>query len=169
MFGQAAALLQRDIQTMAIVGSLAIGLMLLFWKEFKLLSFDPAFARSIGLPIKLLDILLMTLIVLAIVIGLQAVGVVLMSAMVVAPATAARQWTNKLSIMVGLAAFFGAVAGITGAVISSTTAKIPTGPMIVVCVSLIVIFSLFFAPKRGLIWQFCKGRAQFSARLMDLE
>ena len=169
LFGQAAALLQRDIQTMAIVGSLAIGLMLLFWKEFKLISFDPAFARSIGLPIKLLDILLMTLIVLAIVIGLQAVGVVLMSAMVVAPAAAARQWTNKLSIMVGLAAFFGAVAGITGAIISSTIAKIPTGPMIVVCISLIVIFSLFFAPQRGLIWQFLKGRAQFSVHLMDLE
>ena len=80
-----------------------------------------------------------------------------MSAMVVAPAAAARQWTNKLSIMVGLAAFFGAVAGITGAIISSTTAKIPTGPMSVVCISLIVIFSLFFAPQRGLIWQFFRS------------
>ena len=169
LFGQAAALLERDIHIMAIVGSLTIGVMLLFWKEFKLLSFDPTFAQSLGLPIKILDILLMTLIVLAIVIGLQAVGVVLMSAMIVAPAVAARQWTNKLSVMIGLAAFFGAVSGTVGAVISSISAKTPTGPMIVICISLVVIFSLVFAPQRGLIWQLLKGRSKFPHRLTDLD
>ena len=169
LFGQAAALLERDIHIMAIVGSLTIGVMLLFWKEFKLLSFDPTFAQSLGLPIKILDILLMTLIVLAIVIGLQAVGVVLMSAMIVAPAVAARQWTNKLSVMIGLAAFFGAVAGTAGAIISSMSAKTPTGPMIVISISLIVIFSLVFAPERGVIWQVLKRSYKFPHRLTDLD
>jgi manganese/zinc/iron transport system permease protein len=153
LFGQAATLLERDIKTMGVIGVIVISLTLLFWKEFKLLCFDPAFGASLGFPMKILDILLMTLIVMAIVIGLQAVGVVLMSAMVVAPASAARQWTNRLAVMVCLAAFFGAISGVTGAVISSIAVKIPTGPMIVVCASGIFLFSLAFAPNRGLIWQ----------------
>jgi len=153
LFGQAAALLERDIKTMGVIGVIVISLTLLFWKEFKLLCFDPAFGASLGFPMKILDILLMTLIVMAIVIGLQAVGVVLMSAMVVAPASAARQWTNRLAVMVCLAAFFGAISGVTGAVISSTAVRIPTGPMIVICASGIFLFSLAFAPNRGLIWQ----------------
>lgn len=153
LFGQAATLLERDIKTMGVIGVIVISLTLLFWKEFKLLCFDPAFGASLGFPMKILDILLMTLIVMAIVIGLQAVGVVLMSAMVVAPASAARQWTNRLAVMVCLAAFFGAISGVTGAVISSTAVRIPTGPMIVICASGIFLFSLAFAPNRGLIWQ----------------
>ena len=159
LFGQAAALLKRDIQTIAVISGITIGVMLLFWKEFKLLTFDPAFGETLGFPMKIIDLLMMTLIVLAIVVGLQAVGVVLMSAMIVAPATAARQWTDHLSVMIGLAAIFGAMAGVTGAVISSTTSGIPTGPMIVICVSIIVVLSLVFAPKRGIIWRWYRGKA----------
>jgi manganese/zinc/iron transport system ATP- binding protein len=105
LFGQAATLLQQDIITMAALGGVALTIMLLFWKEFKLLSFDPGFGASLGFPMRALDTLLTTLIVVAIVVGLQAVGVVLMSAMIVAPAAAARQWTNRLSVMVALSAF----------------------------------------------------------------
>jgi len=169
LFGQAAALLERDIKMMGIIGVMVIGLTLLFWKEFKLLCFDPAFGASLGFPMKILDILLMTLIVMAIVIGLQAVGVVLMSAMVVAPASAARQWTNRLAFMVCLAAFFGAMAGITGAVISSTAAKIPTGPMIVICASIIFLFSLAFAPNRGLIWRLRLKKVKFDLETTEVD
>ena len=133
-------------------------LLALFWKEFKLLTFDRDFSASVGYNTKLLDVLLMTLIVVAIVIGLQTVGVVLMSAMLVAPAAAARQWTNKLGMMVFLAAFFGALAGIAGGLTSSLISKLPTGPTIVVYVSAIVVFSLFFAPARGLVWDWWKRR-----------
>ncbi len=85
LFGQAATLIQDEVQKMAIVGAIALGILLLFWKSFKLLSFDSDFAATIGYPVRLLDVVLTTLIVVAIVIGLQAVGVVLMSAMIVAP------------------------------------------------------------------------------------
>lgn len=152
LFGQAAALLERDVLTMAALGGLALLLMFLFWKEFKLLSFDPDFGASLGFPMRLLDILLTSLIVIAIVVGLQAVGVVLMSAMIVAPAAAARQWTDRLGIMVLLAALFGALAGISGTLISSTGAGLSTGPVIVLSVSAIVLFSLLLAPNRGLLW-----------------
>ena len=89
LFGQAATMLARDALTIGILGGVAIIIMLIFWKELKLLVFDEGFAASIGFPIRALDILLTSLLVIAIVLGLQAVGAVLMSAMLVAPAVAA--------------------------------------------------------------------------------
>jgi manganese/zinc/iron transport system permease protein len=158
LFGQAAGLLERDVITMAGVGTLTLLTLLVFWKEFKLLTFDPEFGASLGFPMRALDVLLITLLVIAIVLGLQTVGVVLMSAMVVAPAAAARQWTDRLEVMVGLSALFGALAGVSGAVISSTTARLPTGPTIVLCISAIVVVSLFLAPNRGLVWRWLRHR-----------
>lgn len=167
LFGQAATLLQRDVVLMAIFGGAALLILALFWKEFKLLSFDRDFGASLGYNMQGLDVLLTTLLVVAIVIGLQAVGVVLMSAMVVAPAAAARQWTNKLGVMVGLAAFFGAVAGISGAIISSSGAGLSTGPVVVLCISAIVTFSLLLAGNRGLVWAWV--RRQRNRRRLRLE
>lgn len=163
LFGQAATLIQDEVRNMAITGALALAILLLFWKSFKLLSFDSDFAQTIGNPVRLLDVLLTTLIVVAIVLGLQAVGVVLMSAMIVAPAAAARQWTNRLGVMVILSAIFGAAAGIVGATISSTQTHLPTGPVIVVCISAIVLVSLCFAPNRGLLWMWFARRRKRDA------
>jgi manganese/zinc/iron transport system permease protein len=132
--------------------------MLLFWKEFKLLAFDPDFGRSLGYPIRWLDVTLTTLLVIAIVIGLQTVGVVLMSAVIVAPAAAARQWTDRLGVMVTLAAVFGAVSGVSGALVSGSTPNLPTGPTIVLCMGAIVIGSLLAAPNRGLLWTWWRQR-----------
>ncbi len=153
LFGQAASLVERDVVTMALIGGVSLGLMLLFWKEFKLLSFDPDYAATIGLPVRLLDIGLTSLIVVAIVIGLQTVGVVLMSAMLIAPAAAARQWTDRLGLMVLLAGVFGALSGIIGAIISATARGLSTGPTIVLVVSAFVVVSLLLAPNRGLVWK----------------
>jgi manganese/zinc/iron transport system permease protein len=158
LFGQAATLVVKDVVTMAAVGAIALLALLFFWKEFKLLSFDPDYGATIGYPMRLLDVLLTTLIVIAIVVGLQTVGVVLMSAMIVAPAAAARQWTDRLGVMVGLSALFGALAGVTGATVSGTTEHLPTGPTIVVVISAIVAFSLLFAPHRGLLWKRVEDR-----------
>ena len=153
LFGQAATLLARDVWVMAIFGGGALALLLLFWKEFKLLSFDRDFGAAMGLPMPRLDVLITLLLVVAIVIGLQAVGVVLMSAMIVAPAVAARQWTDRLGVMVALSACFGAIAGVVGTVLSSLGSGLATGPVIVLCISTIAVFSLIFAPNAG-----CSGR-----------
>lgn len=157
IFGQAATILKRDVLTIGILGGIALIIMLIFWKELKLLIFDEGFAASIGLPIHALDILLTSLLVIAIVIGLQAVGAVLMSAMLVAPAVAARQWTDRLNLMVLLAACFGALAGVSGTIISSPI-RIPTGPTIILCATVMVGFSIAFAPNRGLLWKSIKQR-----------
>ena len=95
---------------------------------------------------------LLILLVIGIVIGLQAVGVVLMSALVVAPAAAARQWTNRLSVMMVIASFFGAIAGVAGAFISSLGTGLSTGPVVVLVISGIVLLSLLFGASRGLVW-----------------
>ncbi|MBE7722091.1 metal ABC transporter permease [Lacrimispora indolis] len=151
IFGQASTLLQRDIILMMICGLILLALVLLFWKEFKLFTFDSDFAQSLGFSPKKLNLLLSFMIVLAIIIGLQTVGVILMSAMLITPAVAARQWTNKLWVMVVLSALFGAVSGVAGTAASSLVPKLPTGPAIVVCVSSIVIISVLFAPGRGVL------------------
>jgi manganese/zinc/iron transport system permease protein len=158
LFGQAATLLARDVISMAVLGAAALVVVLVLWKEFKLLAFDPDFAASLGFPARRLDVLLTTLLVVAIVSGLQTVGVVLMSAMIVAPAAAARQWTDRLGRMIALSALFGAAAGVSGAMISSLTARLPTGPVIVLCATAIVVFSLACAPNRGLLWQAARNQ-----------
>lgn len=151
LFGQAATLLTSDVLVMAGLTALALLLVALFWKEFKLVSFDAEYAASLGLPSGRLDLLLNALLVVAIVTGLQAVGVVLMSALVVAPAAAARQWTDRLSVMAGLAAGFGALAGLSGALASAAIPGLPTGPAVVLAAGTLVLFSMLFAPNRGLV------------------
>jgi manganese/zinc/iron transport system permease protein len=164
LFGQAAAIMTRDVVTMGALGGGALLLVALFWKEFKLLSFDPDYGAILGYPVRALDILLTSLVVVAIVIGLQTVGVVLMSAMLVAPAAGARQWTDRLGLMVVLSGLFGAAAGVAGAVVSSLSARLPTGPVIVVCATILVAGSLLLAPNRGLVWSWAR-RARSRRRL----
>jgi manganese/zinc/iron transport system permease protein len=142
---------------MAIAG-LSFILLAIFWKEFKLLAFDREYGTSLGFPMRKLDVLLTGLITVAIVLGLQTVGVVLMSAMIVAPGSAARQWTNRLGRMVVLAGIFGALAGVIGAMASSAVTKMPTGPSIVLAVGIFVTISLLAAPRRGLIAEALRRR-----------
>lgn len=160
LFGQAAALVQEQVLTMAVLGGAALLVVALLYKEFKLLTFDPEFAQSLAFPTHRLNLLLTGLLVVAIVIGLNTVGVVLMSAMLIGPAAAARQWTNSLSHMLGYSALFGALAGISGAIISVNETRLPTGPVIVLCLTAIVAFSLLFGSARGLAWDWLRRRRQ---------
>ncbi len=151
LFGQAAALVRSNVITFAILGGLALLVVVLLYKEFKLISFDPDFASSLGLPTRVLDVALTSLLVVAVMIGLQTVGIVLMAAMVVGPGAAARQWTDRLAVMIVLAGIFGAAAGVIGAVISVQESALPTGPMIILSLTAIVLVSIFLAPRHGVI------------------
>ncbi len=165
LFGQAATLVESDVWLMVIVTALCLFVLLLFWKEFKILLFDKDYAKTIGFNTKTIDILITSFIVLAIVLGLQTVGVVLMSAMLLAPAAAARQWTNSLSVMVLLAALFGAFSGVFGTAISATQNNLSTGPVIVIVASIFVIVSFIFSPNRGLLFR----QIRFIKNRRDLE
>ena len=158
LFGQDAALMRaEDLWPVLGLGGSAILVVVLLWKEFKLLSFDPDFGASLGFPTRRLDLALTGLVVVAVVIGLQTVGVVLMSALIVAPAVAARQWSDRFSRVTVLAALFGASAGLAGTllshVLSSVRQTVPTGPTIVLVATAIAIVSLLVAPGRGIVWE----------------
>jgi manganese/zinc/iron transport system permease protein len=161
LFGQAATLVESDVWMMAIVTGICLFVLLLFWKEFKILLFDADYTKTLGFNTKTIDVLITSFIVLAIVLGLQTVGVVLMSAMLLAPAAAARQWTNSLGIMVFLAAIFGAFSGVLGTAISASQNNLSTGPIIVIVASIFVLVSFVFSPSRGLLFKqvrFIKNR-----------
>lgn len=154
LFGQAAAMTGDDVQWMAICAGITALLAGGFYKELKLLCFDPGFADGIGYSSKFMDTILNILIVLIVITGLQAVGVVLMVAMLITPAAAARFWTHKLGRMVILSGLIGAVSGVVGTYLSTLAPRLSTGPLIVFSVTLLFVLSLFFAPQRGL---FAKG------------
>ncbi|QCR21654.1 iron chelate uptake ABC transporter family permease subunit [Pontibacter sp. SGAir0037] len=149
LFGKAASLVGDDLIVFSAVAVLLLLATMLFYKEFTLLCFDEAYARTIGFPVRGLELLLTTLTVFAVVVGIQAVGVVLMAAMLITPAAAARFWTDNLKLMLFLAAILGAFSGLAGAFVSYTAPAMPTGPWIVLIVSMIAILSFAFAPKRG--------------------
>ncbi len=159
LFGQAASLIGRDVWTLGTLGLLMCAAVLVAYKEFKVISFDPEFAYASGMPAGFINLLLASLIVLAVAIGLQAVGVVLMAAMLVTPAAAARYWTDRLAAMLALAALFGGISGAIGAYISYLGPQMPTGPWMVVSVTSIFIVSFLFAPGRGFLGRMIRLRS----------
>lgn len=151
IFGQASAMLRADVQMIGWIGLGMLVVVALFWKEFKLFTFDPTFARTLGFSGRVVEFMLSGLLVLTIIIGLEAVGVILITALLIGPSIAARQWSNKLIVVMSLAGIIGFISGVVGTFISSLGVRIPTGPTIVVVLSVFVLFSLFFAPKRGIV------------------
>ncbi len=153
IFGQAATILRADVLFLGIVSLLIILLMLLFWKEIKHFVFNKEHFQTLGFSSILLNTLILSLTILVVVIGIRSVGVILMSALMISPGVASRQWSDKLSVNVILASLFGLISGALGAYISAIKASLPTGPVVVIVLSIIVIISLFFSPKRGIIYQ----------------
>lgn len=161
LYGQAATMTDYHIAIYAILLLVVVGIILFFYKEIQTIAFDREYAKSLGIPVRFIDVCLFVLIALALVTGIRSVGVVLMSAMLVIPAAAARQYTNKLFNMFMLAGFFGLLSGYLGNYLSveisnalihkfpGARLSIPTGPMIVLTAASVCLFSLLFAPERG--------------------
>lgn len=151
IFGQAASLVGRDVQLMGLTAAALIIVTSLLFKEFKVSTFDPQFARGIGLPVGFLNFLFVSLLVITVVIGIQAVGVILMAAMLITPAISARYWTDSLRTMVFISGIVGGLSGAVGTLISTLGKGLSTGPFIVLTATVIFIISMLFSPKRGLI------------------
>lgn len=169
LFGQTATMTEAHAFVFLVQAAMVAILFLIMYKEIQLVSFDYQFAKSLGFNTLLIESGLIVLTVAAIVIGIRSVGVVLMSAMLVAPAAAARQFTHRLSSMLFLSGFFGAISGFFGNVLSyegslyltagDSTARfsLPTGPMIVLVASAICLLALLFAPEQGIVFQLIKA------------
>lgn len=151
LFGQAASMVLSDVLILTVISIFLIGICGLLFKELKLLSFDPGFAHGIGYPVALMDQLVMFLIVVAVVVGIQAVGVVLMASLLITPAVSARYWTERLGLMVILSGIFGALSGCIGTFISASGSNLPTGPLTVLAATALFLVSVAAAPHRGVL------------------
>lgn len=151
IFGQAAILVKDDIYLISTIGIILLIIIILFWKEIKISIFDNDYARSLGIDSIKIRFLVSFLIVINIIIGIQIAGVILMTAMTLIPAVAARYWTDKLNILVIIAAFIGGISGGLGSIISTLDTALPTGPMIILISSSLFFLSLIFSFKRGII------------------
>jgi len=163
LFGQAATMTDIHMIIYGSLSALIVVILFLFFKELKMINFDACYAKSAGLKTKMIETIVYVLIVLAVVVGIRSVGVVLMSAMLIAPAVTARQYTNHLKVMFFLAALFGLLSGYLGNYFSFEFSNklsvyfpehyisLPTGPMIVLSSALLCVLSLLFAPQRGVV------------------
>ena len=160
LFGQAAAISAGDVRLMAIVTVLSILLLAFFYKECLVTSFDVEFARAAGFPTQLIHHGIMLLLAFAIVVALQAVGVVLVSAMLITPAAAAYLLTDRMHRMLLLAAVFGMLAGVLGAFMSFLGNNLPTGPFMMLGASAVFVAAFLFGPKHGVLARWWKRRSR---------
>ncbi len=185
IYGQAAGMVLQDVLGIAAVSAAALAVVVLLFKEFKVLSFDPAFARAQGWPTLALDLTMMGTLALVTVTGLPAVGVVLMAAMLILPGATARFWTDRLGPMLVLSGVLGAIPGAIGTLLSAgviagwlgfdplafgpTESNLPTGPLIVLSGTAIFLFSVFFAPRRGAVARlWAEGRLRIATARENL-
>lgn len=158
IFGNAIGISESDLMIYAGLSLTIILVLSLLLKEFRLMVFDPSFGKAIGFPISGIRFLFNVLMILAVVIGIQAIGVVLMAALLITPGAAARFWTDRLNPLLILAASFSIVSGILGTYISFVIPQMPTGPWVVVFLSLFALISFLFSPKSGLVFRFFARR-----------
>nr|WP_306469785.1 iron chelate uptake ABC transporter family permease subunit [Oscillatoria laete-virens] len=151
IYGKAASMTTDDARMILVVSLLAVGVCLLFHKELKLLCFDAAFAQTQGWPRGLLEMLLTGLVLVVTVTGLQAVGLLLVVALLVIPPVAARFWTHRMSRTVAVSSAVGAASGIGGVLISALYPKMPAGAVIVLVAAALFGMSFILGSERGLL------------------
>lgn len=163
ILGQSASMVQSDVWTMSILAILVVSIVVIGFKEWKIYLFDRQFASGLGLPLKGMDVVYTILLVTTIVVGIQAVGVILIAALLIIPAVSARYWTHSFQAMVIISALFGGASGTIGTLISAIGNGWPTGPFIVVLAASSFIISLIFGKEKGILvqyWQMKRHKKQ---------
>jgi manganese/zinc/iron transport system permease protein len=171
ILGKAASMNFADVQMISMLAAGTLLLVTAFYKEFKVTTFDPGFARAQGWPGLLLDLVLLIAIALTVVIGLPAVGVVMMAALLIMPAVTARFWTERLAVLLALAAAVGMGMGAAGTLLSDRPFNLPTGPAIVLVGAGLFAISAVAAPRRGLLARYLAQRrfnVEMEQRLLRL-
>lgn len=153
IFGQAATMVKSDVYTMLALAFLVIFIIFVGFKEWKIYLFDPQFAQGLGLSLKGMNGLYTAVLVTTIVIGIQAVGVILIAALLIIPSVSARYWTHSFKVMLILSAIIGGISGVIGTLISAIGEGWPTGPFVVLVAAGFFIISLIFGKEKGLLVQ----------------
>ncbi len=151
IYGKTASMLLRDAVLIAVTATATFFIVILFHKEFAIICFDSGHAASLGLPVRKLDFLMMSLVVIVTVIGLQAVGLILVIAILVIPPAAARFWSHRLGWTLFLAALFGGLSGFIGTTISALAPRLPAGAVVVLVASSFFFVSFLFGAERGIL------------------
>lgn len=151
IFGQAASMVQSDVITMLSLVAVVFLVIFVGFKEWKLYLFDPQFAKGSGMSLSFMNTLYTFILVTTIVVGIQAVGVILIAALIIIPSVSARYWTQSFKWMLFLSAGLGGISGAVGTAISALGSGWPTGPFIVITAASLFILSLIFGKEKGLI------------------
>ena len=152
IFGKTAGMTRADVYLIVLAGLVLPGRSgPACTRSSSSISFDSDFARSLGWPVYALDLLLMSLVAVAVVIGLPAVGVVLISALLIMPGAAARFWTDRLSTLLVLSGIFGFGMGLVGTWLSASLDQLPAGPIIVLSGTALFVVSMLFGKERGIL------------------
>lgn len=159
IFGQAATMVRTDVYTMSVLALLVILIVAICFKEWKIFLFDPEFAKGLGLSLKGMNTLYLAVLITTIVVGIQAVGVILIAALLIIPSVSARYWTESFKIMVILSALIGGASGVAGTLISAVGKGWPTGPFVVIVAACIFVISLVFGKEKGLIWKYMQEKS----------
>ena len=158
LFGQAAALSSIDVWVLAIITFISLLVIAVFFKELTATTFDAGFAITLGIPVAFIQNSLMVLTTLAIVASIQAVGVVLVSAMLIIPAATSTLLVHRMIPLLILASGLGLLAGTGGAFLSFLGPSLPTGPFMVVTAGSFFVLAFFFAPRHGLLVRWLQHR-----------
>ncbi|MFQ5501908.1 MAG: iron chelate uptake ABC transporter family permease subunit [Phycisphaerae bacterium] len=164
IYGKSAGMLASDAWIIGATALIALFCVVMFFKEMRLICFDPQYAAAQGWPVVLIDLLMMGLVVLTTVVGLQSVGLILVIALLIVPAATARFWTDGLLSMTCIAGLLGALSGWLGSTISSMYPRMPTGPIIVVMAGVFFLVSMLLAPRRGVVAALTRAR-QFRLKI----
>ncbi len=158
IYGKAASMVLQDFALISAVAILVIVLSVVLLKEFTLLCFDEAYANSLGWPAQTLDLVMLALVAAVTVIGLQAVGLILIVAFLITPAAAARFWTQDFRRMLLLAGVIGGVSGWLGASVSALMPRLPAGALVVLIAAMVFLVSMFFGTERGVLIRYAAHR-----------
>ncbi|MGW7976970.1 metal ABC transporter permease [Staphylococcus xylosus] len=156
LFGNVLTVKPEDRTITFIVVAIVLIVIIVFYKEFLLSSFDPTMAAASGLPVKFIHYTLMILLTLVTVASLQTVGVILVVSLLITPASTAYLLTKRLSTMILTSALIGMVSSVIG-LFFSVTFNLPSGVVIVLVITIIFIITFFLAPKNGLLWKMTKS------------
>jgi manganese/zinc/iron transport system permease protein len=165
LFGQAATLTDEHIVMYGLLSISCFSFILLAFRPLQAILFDRMFAQSVGIQARCVERIFFWLLLISIVTGIRSVGVILISGMLIAPAVAARQFSNHLQTVFGLAALFGALSGWIGGVLAAQL-SLPTGPMIVLVGAFFALMGLLGSPKRGILFRLFR-QATFRLRCME--
>ena len=153
IFGNAAAMSSEDSIVFGAVSLIVLFVVVRYYFSLRTVVFNQDFAQSVGINTKWIETVIRFITIISISVGIKAVGIVMMSALLIIPPTAARFWTDNLGRMLFISGVFGALSGWLGAYISYSYSSMPTGPWTIVMISVIAFISMMFAPRKGLIFQ----------------